>query len=195
MTPAPDGRRLDPPPGHPLGRQWRLRAALWHQQLAPLRLLLWAALAVAAWAWGVWVPQRIESHAAAATRQALAAAALPQATHDDTAGALAAWRRVLPPADQAPRWFLQFQSAALAHGLDTGRVDYRWDDRRRVQVGLPLRGTYPQLRAYLQALLDRHAAVSVDQLSVQRDDQDPTRVSAMLWLSLWFDTLVEGPPR
>ncbi len=177
------------------GRQVRLRAELWRQRLDPLRLLQWAALAAAAWAWVVWVPQRIDAHAAAAARQALAAAALPPAVHDHSADALAAWRRVLPPPDQAPRWFLQFQSAAVAQGLDTGRVDYRWDDRRRVQVGLPLRGTYPQLRAYLQTLLDRHAAVSVDQLSVQRDDQDPSRVSAMLWLSLWFDTLVESPPR
>lgn len=177
------------------GRQLRLQADLWRQRLDPRRLLLWAALAAAAWAWAVWVPRRIEAHAAAAAQHALAAAALPQAMHDDSAAALAAWRRVLPPADQAPRWFLQFHAAALAQGLDSGRVDYRWDDRRRVQVGLPLRGTYPQLRAYLQALLDLHAAVSVDQLSVQRDDQDPGRVSAMLWLSLWFDTLVEAPPR
>lgn len=187
MKPALDGRGF--------GRGWRLQAELWRLHLDPLRLLLWAALAAAVWAWGVWVPQRIDAHAAAATHAALAAAALPQAVHDDTAIVLAAWRRVLPAPDQAPRWFLQFHSAALAHGLDTGRVDYRWDDRRRVQVGLPLRGTYPQLRAYLQTLLDRHAAVSVDQLSVQRDDQDPGRVSAMLWLSLWFDTLVESPPR
>ncbi len=64
--------------------------------------------------------------------------------------------------------------AAQRYGLTPGRVDYGYENSEAGQFGvatlqMPLRGNYPDLRAFLATVLAAQPALAVRDLSMRRD--------------------------
>lgn len=61
----------------------------------------------------------------------------------------------------------------------------------RVQISQPVRASYPQLRRYIEAVLQAMPNASLDQVTARRDNVGQALVEARLRWSLWTDT---APP-
>jgi hypothetical protein len=58
---------------------------------------------------------------------------------------------------------------------------------RQLQVTLPVRASYIQIRQFVQEILRQLGGVSVDQISIKRDNVAQNQVEARLKLSIWID--------
>lgn len=58
---------------------------------------------------------------------------------------------------------------------------------RQLQITLPVRATYVQIRQFVQETLRQLDGVSVDQISIKRENAGQNQVEARLKLSLWID--------
>lgn len=181
---------------------WRVRLeiALWRHGSAGLAVLVGLLIAATLMAWLL-----LETRSnLAQTRRALALAVNPvqnmqaptpgngdAATLDTLRAALAA----SPAPDEVVR-----EMAALSHGLgiEWAQGEFRSQAHAHTQttqwqVTQPALATYPQLRQLIDAVLRAHPNVSLDQLSVQRDDTTQAQVKVRLRWSIW--TLGEAPQR
>jgi hypothetical protein len=79
---------------------------------------------------------------------------------------------------------------AKRHHIDLGQSEFQhtsegWGGLERVQWSLPLRSTYPQFRSFVEDVLWTFPAVSVDQVSVHRDQVGQPQTQILVKLSLW----------
>lgn len=79
---------------------------------------------------------------------------------------------------------------AQAHGIELLQSDYQQQalaqtGLQQFQVTQPVRASYPQLRAYLLAVLAEHPQASLDALAARRDSARDTVIEARLRWSLW----------
>lgn len=58
---------------------------------------------------------------------------------------------------------------------------------KQLQITLPVRATYVQIRQFIQETLRQLDGVSVDQISIKRENVGQNQVEARLKLSLWID--------
>lgn len=58
---------------------------------------------------------------------------------------------------------------------------------RQVQVTLPVRASYTQLRQFIQETLSQFGAVSVDQISIKRENVAQNQLDVKIKLSIWID--------
>lgn len=70
----------------------------------------------------------------------------------------------------------EFQTSSEGHG-----------GLRQVQLTLPVRATYPQLRLFVEEVLRQHHGVSLDQLGLKREAVAQSQVDIRLKLSIWID--------
>jgi len=105
----------------------------------------------------------------------------------DALGAVAAQ---LPPADRFPAFIGQVQDRAQRDGVRIERSEYRVQsalDKRalRLQMMMPAHGTYPQLRAWLQSLLQSFPNSALDELSMRRETEGSAQLEANVSLSFY----------
>lgn len=62
-------------------------------------------------------------------------------------------------------------------------------DFAKLQISLPAKGTYPQIRSYLQSLLANLPALSLDEVSFRRDSVKNQNVEARIRLTLYVKGL------
>ncbi len=79
-----------------------------------------------------------------------------------------------PDVSTLPDWLGEVHLAARRHGLalDSGQYQLQHPAGARLaryELDLPLRGTYPQLRAFLAEVLTKVPAASVEEVLVRRD--------------------------
>jgi Tfp pilus assembly protein PilO len=85
-----------------------------------------------------------------------------------------------PVIDALPEVLGKVQRAARDNGLQLEKGEYRLAQERefavaRYQVTLPLRGTYPQVRGFVNDVLDAVPAAALDDLALKREEAgDPT---------------------
>ncbi len=96
-----------------------------------------------------------------------------------------------PAGASAPNWLERIHDAARAHRLDLMQGDYRLarsgqGQLARYQVTLPLQGSYPNIRGFLNAVLSEVPAASLDQVAFERQKigEDAVRVTVRLTLYL-----------
>lgn len=65
------------------------------------------------------------------------------------------------------------------------------DGLRQVQVTLPLRATYPQLRGWIEAVLRQIPGVSIDQITLKRETVAQGQAEIRIKLSIW---VAPNPP-
>jgi hypothetical protein len=69
----------------------------------------------------------------------------------------------------------EFQNSAEGHG-----------GLSRLQVTLPLRASYPQLKRFVEKVLLEHSGISVDELVLKRESVAQNQVEIRVKLSLWI---------
>jgi Tfp pilus assembly protein PilO len=114
-----------------------------------------------------------------------AARIAPQADAAQSARAL--WRSRLPARAEAPRLLASLQQAAASHGLALDSADYqvqRDGTLLRYQVTLPMRGSYPQLRAWLAQVMNATPALALDEFTLVRESAGSQTLDARVRVAL-----------
>ncbi len=112
------------------------------------------------------------------TRAARGGADRPAAGSNEAAASveqLERFQRRFPAFSDAPALVLKLHSIAAANGIVLETGEYRLEKDRdwniaRYQITLPLKGSYPQVRLFLAQLLDEVPALSLDEMSIKRDN-------------------------
>lgn len=85
-----------------------------------------------------------------------------------------------------------FKTASDA-GLMLAQADYRLQpdaecDCQLLQISVPVRGTYPQIRTFIDAALAGNPSLSLDEINLHRESVKSTTVEARLRLTLYLRT-------
>lgn len=101
--------------------------------------------------------------------------------------------QVLVDRDQLPQLVLRLQDLARQRQLAITQVTYQDVEMlganaslQRVRMTLPLKVSYPQFRAFMEAVLLTMPNVSVDQISVKRGSAGESQAEVSLRLSVWL---------
>jgi len=118
---------------------------------------------------------------------------------DDRAGELLRFYALLPPLEQLPEELGRVYALAQAARLELTQGEYRLDRRTSgpvaYRITLPLRGSYAQLRAFLDSVLREMPIASVDALRFERKRTGDTQLDAQVHLSLYFRPEDDGVRR
>lgn len=88
-----------------------------------------------------------------------------------------------------PEVLRALNALAEPHGVTINRASYLLIDRdgkQRMEINLPLKCTYPALRAYLRALMMMPGAPALDELTLKRQQSSDPLVEATIRLSYPF---------
>jgi Tfp pilus assembly protein PilO len=116
---------------------------------------------------------------------------------------LQALRTVMPAASESNKQLAGVFDLAEQAGvrLDKSSYEYPRDSQQpwtRVAITLPVSGTYPQVRTFVEAVLRSSANMSLDQLSIKREGADKSQADVQLVFSAWYapapQTDVGGKP-
>lgn len=97
--------------------------------------------------------------------------------------------RQRPPFTSVTATLKELNALAGQYGLSVERSTYLLSDKegqQRLEIALPLKTSYPPLRAYLRALLALPAAPVLDGLTLQRQKSGDPQIDAELRLSYYF---------
>ena len=85
-------------------------------------------------------------------------------------------------------WLAKLHGIGAATGVQLESASYRSEKSAgrisRYEIALPLAGTYPQIREFMQRALTEIPVMSVDQLKLKRESRDDTALQAELRLTL-----------
>lgn len=164
----------------------------WPGALGLLLLLVAAAL------WLVWLPalrEEVDSLSAKADAAELTVRRLSSTRRSAALQTPAPQKFVdpFPPAATRQARLGMLWSLAAEHGLDAKRSELRLSQQRelgllRYSVNMPLSGSYPALRAFVEDLQRRDPALSIDRLRLRRASVSATTVDADLTFSLYMKT-------
>jgi Tfp pilus assembly protein PilO len=104
---------------------------------------------------------------------------------------LAEFREFFPPAAAVPETLASIHDAAQAHGVLLERAEYKETRDKasplvRYQVSLPLRGSYPQIRAWLADVMNGNASAVLEDFALKRDEVGSETLEARARLSIYF---------
>jgi hypothetical protein len=96
-----------------------------------------------------------------------------------------------PALSSAPDWLQRVFGLAEAQGLRLETGEYKLTREKdlklaRYELNLPLRGGYPQIRAFVSQVLADVPASSLDEISMKREDPGLSTVEARIKLSLYL---------
>jgi Tfp pilus assembly protein PilO len=118
-------------------------------------------------------------------RQAPRAAAA-QTGH--TAGEVAQVYAYLQKDEETTDWLAKLHGIGAATGVELKSASYRSEKSAgrisRYEIALPLAGSYPQIREFMQRALAEIPVMSVDQLKLKRESRDESVLQAELRLTL-----------
>lgn len=178
----------------------------WIRQCGLVGLVGLLLVAAAAWLQWQWMPQQQAVLDEMGSQTRGLRHALRERSERDTAAhqdvqvesPQQAWRVLwegLPPATQRVSLLAAVLGQAKAQGLSVNGVQYQGQQQPwatqgdetlwRQRMVLPVTGRYVQVRAWLDALL-REPALSLDALTLQRQDVGEGDVQARVALSLWW---------
>lgn len=95
----------------------------------------------------------------------------------------------LPSISTVPELLKKLNDSAAKHGVTSERASYQLSDQdaqRRIEVTLPLKGSYPALRAYLRDALMLAPVASLDEVSLQRPQASVPLIDATIRVSYYF---------
>jgi hypothetical protein len=98
---------------------------------------------------------------------------------------------LLPPSSDAPRWVMRMHQLAERDGLTLESGEYRMERSRdwpvaNYRITLPIHGSYPQIRRYIDDLLREVPAAALEDLAIQRDNVSAADVDAKVRLTLYL---------
>jgi Tfp pilus assembly protein PilO len=100
--------------------------------------------------------------------------------------------RLLPAKTSAPDWLRLIFSAARSNALalDQGEYKISIDKNGRLlayQIGLPVRGTYVQVRKFIAQVLEQVPAMSLDDIVIKREAINTERIDASIRFTLFLN--------
>ena len=111
-------------------------------------------------------------------------------TGDDRADDLLRFYALLPPLEQLPESLAQLYALARAARLELMQGEYRLEARgagpAAYRITLPMRGSYAQVRAFVDALLREMPLASVDALRFERKKAADAQLDAQIRMTLHF---------
>ena len=111
---------------------------------------------------------------------------------------LARFYALFPPTEKLADEVARIHGFGRAAGLDLEQGEYRLERRATglwaYRISLPVRGTYPQLREFLAALLREVPAASVEALRFERKRAADAQLDAQLRLTLHVRPPSESKP-
>jgi hypothetical protein len=112
---------------------------------------------------------------------------------------LQALRAALSPSQNTGELVRRMVALAQAEQINLAQSDYQQQVNKgigvtRVQISQPVRASYPQLRRYVEAVLQAIPNASLDQVMAKRDSVAQAQVEARLKWSLWSYAATESTP-
>ena len=111
-------------------------------------------------------------------------------TVDERADDLLRFYALLPPLAQLPEELARVYALAQAAQLDLRQGEYRLDKRAAgpiaYRITLPIRGSYAQMRGFVDAVLREMPLASVDALRFERERAADAGLNAQVHLTLHF---------
>lgn len=103
---------------------------------------------------------------------------------------LAGFRQALVMQEATPTQLRVIHQKASELGLQPGQLDMRRQQDAagifsQLQVSLPLKGNYLAIKRFCGDVLEHMPSVSIDQITIKRDDAQTGVVDAQIALSLW----------
>lgn len=136
-------------------------------------------------------------HEVDAQRAAARRLRAPTAAQPAPGNELRDFYKLFPSLNQLPAQLARLYALARAAQLDLPQGEYRLEDSRlrlvAYRIRLPLRGSYPQLREFIAAVLKNLPLVSLDELRFAREKNGETQLDAQLRLTMYFGTTDEFP--
>lgn len=100
------------------------------------------------------------------------------------------FRQALVMQDATPTQLRVIHQKASELGLSPGQLDMRRQSDAagifsQLQLTMPLRGSYPAIKRFCGDVLEYMPSVSIDQITIKRDEAHPGQVEAQVVMSLW----------
>ena len=110
---------------------------------------------------------------------------------EDAASQLEAFERFFPPPSEVNRVVAEIHEAAKQEKLALERGEYRLAEEQglnllRYQITLPVKGNYASIRGFLRRVLREMPSVSLDGVSLQRQNAGEEAIEAQIRLSAFY---------
>lgn len=97
-----------------------------------------------------------------------------------------------PHIDSSPFWIRELTKIAKSHRVEINSSDYRLvkekDDKlARYEMILPVRGRYPQIRAFIADALQEVPAMAISGMVIKRDNVKTEQLDVRLEINLYLD--------
>jgi Tfp pilus assembly protein PilO len=129
--------------------------------------------------------QKSESLAAAAAKQARSSAFQASGSAGDKLGAI--YKHLEKP-EEPTDWLAKLHAIGKATGVELKSANYRTQagggKLERYEIVLPAAGSYGQIRDFLKRALGEIPVLSLDQITLKRDNRNDAAVQAELRLTL-----------
>ena len=107
---------------------------------------------------------------------------------------LASFYAFFPKQETTTEWLMKIHAAANESGIALQSGDYKMEHRdgdrlSRYLITLPLRGSYPQIRSFINHVLQDVPAAALNELSLQRDSVSSEALEARIRLTLYLGAL------
>lgn len=98
----------------------------------------------------------------------------------------------LPRNDSSPYWISELDRIAKESGVELNSSDYRLMMEKdskltRYEIQLPLRGTYPHIRAFIAGALQSVPSLALADVVIRRESTLSSRLDARLTLHLYLN--------
>lgn len=96
-----------------------------------------------------------------------------------------------PAPQSTPEWLAKINEAARKNDISLSAGEYKFERRSgeqlaRYQIILPVQGAYPQLRSFIDDVLQAVPAASLDEITLQRDSVAESMLEARVRLTLYL---------
>ncbi|MCO6427334.1 type 4a pilus biogenesis protein PilO [Nitrosomonas communis] len=144
--------------------------------------------------WAAVLPQEEELHKrkgqAASMQQQTQIESVERAKLDDSQ-ALQVFYDFFPNLDSSPYWIKELDKVAKKRGIELSGSEYRLMQEQgaklaRYEMVLPVRGSYPQIRAFIADVLAAVPAMALTDVVIKREDIKTGKLDVRLSLNLYL---------
>jgi hypothetical protein len=126
------------------------------------------------------------------TMQLVQAGPAGQEVKLDDSQALQVFYDFFPRSDSSPYWINELDKIARKRGAELSRGDYRLilekgSKLARYEIQLPVRGSYPQIRAFIADALQAVPALALVDITFKREATQSGRLDARLGMHLYLN--------
>ncbi|SDY80503.1 type 4a pilus biogenesis protein PilO [Nitrosomonas sp. Nm33] len=144
--------------------------------------------------WAAVLPQKealhkLKEQVASMQQQTQIQSAVP--TQLDDSQALKVFYDFFPSIDSSPYWIKELDKIAKKRGVELSGSDYRLMQEQesklaRYEMILPVRGSYPQIRAFIADVLETIPAMALVDVVLKREDIKSGKLDVRLSMSLYL---------